>query len=205
MNETPSIDLLGARVFRGFLDRAAQEKMVMRLRDAVVDTPFIAPETPGGRKMSVRQTSAGELGWATDRSGYRYAEVHPNGVAWPQIPEQILDIWRAVAGADRLPNSSLINFYGEGARMGMHQDRDEKDYNYPVVSISLGDAAQFRIGGTERGGPTKSIWLESGDVVVLGGAARLAYHGVDKIRFQSSTLLPKGGRINVTLRVVLPG
>jgi alkylated DNA repair protein (DNA oxidative demethylase) len=95
-----------------------------------------------------------------------------------------------------------VNFYGEGAKMGMHQDKDEGNFDWPVVSVSLGDDALFRMGATERGGSTESIWLRSGDVVVMGGPARLAYHGVDKIRFGSSTLLPKGGRINLTLRAI---
>ena len=92
--------------------------------------------------------------------------------------------------------------YGEGAKMGLHQDRDEADFDMPVVSISLGDEALFRVGGVERGGPTRSIWLRSGDVAVMGGAARLVHHGIDRVRWGSSTLLPRGGRINLTLRVV---
>lgn len=95
-----------------------------------------------------------------------------------------------------------MNFYGEGARMGLHQDKDEADFSWPVVSVSLGDDGLFRVGNTTRGGKTESVWLTSGDVVVLGGEARLVYHGVDHIRFQSSSLLPKGGRINLTMRVV---
>jgi alkylated DNA repair protein (DNA oxidative demethylase) len=123
-------------------------------------------------------------------------------MGWPAIPEGILDIWRALVGEARLPDSCLVNFYGEGARMGMHQDKDERDFSWPVVSLSLGDSGLFRMGNVEKGGKTESVWLESGDVVVMGGAARLAYHGVDRIRFGSSSLLPRGGRINVTLRAV---
>ena len=124
-------------------------------------------------------------------------------MAWPPVPETALgDLWRALVDWDRDPDCCLVNFYREGARMGLHQDRDEADFGLPVVSVSLGDEALFRMGNTTRGGKTESVWLRSGDVVVMGGAARLAYHGVDRIRFGSSTLLPDGGRINLTLRVV---
>ena len=104
---------------------------------------------------------------------------------------------------ERLPDCCLINYYGEDARMGLHQDKDEADFSYPVVSISLGDDGLLRLGNPTRGGTTDSLWLNSGDVVVMGGEARLAYHGVDRIRFKSSRLLPKGGRLNLTLRVVI--
>jgi alkylated DNA repair protein (DNA oxidative demethylase) len=147
-------------------------------------------------------TSAGTFGWITDHSGYRYDRAHPQGTPWPDIPKSVLDIWQSVAGATRDPNCCLINFYGEGARMGMHQDKDEADFSLPVVSVSLGDECLFRMGNVERGGKTESLWLQSGDVVVMGGAARLRHHGVDRIKFGSSTLLPKGGRINLTMRVV---
>jgi alkylated DNA repair protein (DNA oxidative demethylase) len=147
-------------------------------------------------------SAAGQYGWYSDKTGYRYTPAHPNGRPWPAIPTPVLDIWDAVTGLDRQPECCLVNYYAADAKMGLHQDRDEADFQWPVVSISLGDAARFRIGNTVRGGKTESIWLESGDVVVMGGAARLTYHGVDKIRAGSSTLLPKGGRINLTLRVV---
>ena len=158
--------------------------------------------TPFGRRMSVRMTSAGKYGWVSDRKGYRYAVRHPSGAGWPPIPERVLDIWRGATGLDRLPDCCLVNFYGAGARMGMHQDRDEADFTWPVVSVSLGDDGLFRIGNTTRGGRTESVWLGSGDVVVMGGAARLAYHGVDRIRPGSSRLLDTEGRVNLTLRVV---
>jgi alkylated DNA repair protein (DNA oxidative demethylase) len=164
--------------------------------------PFVRPETPRGRPMSVRMTAAGRYGWITDRKGYRYEPRHPSNVDWPPIPGQVLALWHDVTGLDRAPDCCLVNWYGEGARMGLHQDRDEADFTMPVVSVSLGDEALFRVGGTERGGRTGSVWLRSGDVAVLEGESRLAYHGIDRIRFGSSTLLPQGGRINLTLRVV---
>ena len=152
--------------------------------------------------MSVRLTAAGDFGWFSDQRGYRYVKQHPSGVNWPEIPAEIMAIWRVVAGGVPDPECCLVNFYGEGASMGLHQDRDEANFDWPVVSISLGDDALFRVGGTERGGKTESIWLQSGDVAVMGGAARLNYHGIDRIKFGSSSLLKEGGRLNVTLRVV---
>ena len=147
-------------------------------------------------------TSAGRYGWYSDRGGYRYERRHPSGADWPPIPERVLAIWRTLIGTDRMPDCCLVNVYRDGARMGLHQDRDEADFAWPVLSVSLGDEALFRVGGPERGGPTESVWLRSGDVAVLGGAARLAFHGIDRVRAGSSTLLRGGGRINLTLRVV---
>ncbi|SIS54465.1 alkylated DNA repair protein (DNA oxidative demethylase) [Roseivivax lentus] len=185
-----------------FLSRAEQERLVADLRDCLRVAPLVTPVTPRGQKMSVAMSAAGRFGWVTDRKGYRYEERHPSGAPWPPIPDRVLAIWEAVSGSAQRPECCLINWYGEGARMGLHQDRDEADFSHPVVSISLGDDALFRIGNDRRGGKTESIWLKSGDVAVMGGAARLRFHGVDRIRFGSSTLLPKGGRINLTLRVV---
>lgn len=194
-------DVNGVLVWPGALDRVAQVAMVADLRRVAAQAPLRHYETPGGRRMSVRMSAAGTLGWVTDRSGYRYDPVQPDGSEWPEIPASILAVWQQLSGVERLPDSCLVNFYGEGAKMGMHQDRDEADTVWPVVSISLGDDALFRVGGVTRGGATKSIWLKSGDVAVLSGRARLAYHGIDRIKFGSSDLLPDGGRINVTLRV----
>jgi len=176
-------------MFFGLLDREAQSALVDDLRAVVTVAPFITPVTPSGRKMSVRMTSAGAVGWVTDQSGYRYDPVHPNGSAWPPIPERVLKIWRDVSGVICDPDCCLINYYSEAARMGMHQDKDEASFEL------------FRMGNTTRGGNTQSVWLDSGDVVVMGGAARMCYHGIDKIRFGSSTLLNQGGRINLTMRV----
>lgn len=197
-----AVDVGGVAVWPGWLDLPAQQQMVEEVRAVVAAAPFFTPETPRGRKMSVRMTAAGSYGWVSDRRGYRYEPRHPAGVAWPAIPPSVLAVWRAVSGVERDPQCCLVNWYGEEARMGLHQDRDEADFDMPVVSISLGDEALFRVGGTERGGRTQSIWLRSGDVAMMSGAARLVYHGIDRVRPGSSTLLPKGGRINLTLRVV---
>jgi len=194
-------DLNGVTVWPGLLVRAEQEAMVAELRAVAAAAPFRAYETPGGKRMSVRMSAAGAVGWVSDRAGYRYDAAQPDGRDWPEIPALVLAVWNKVSGVEREPDSCLVNFYSESARMGLHQDRDEAEFGWPVVSISLGDAALFRVGGTKRSDPTVSRWLESGDVAVLAGAARLAYHGIDRIRFRSSGLLPDGGRINVTLRV----
>lgn len=195
-------DLRGFRILPGYLDPGAQAGLVAALRDVVAAAPLFSPMTPYGKPMRVRMTSAGRYGWISDARGYRYARRHPAGQAWPAIPAEVLDIWRTLVSDARDPDCCLLNYYGEGARMGLHQDRDEADFSWPVLSISLGDEGLLRIGNPTRGGSTVSHWLRSGDVVVMGGDARLTYHGVDRINFASSSLLSGGGRINLTLRVV---
>ena len=192
----------GFEIHKGWLDPAAQAAMAADVETVAVAAPFFTPLTPWGKPMSVRMTSAGKYGWFTDRSGYRYVDRHPSGTPWPPIPESVLGVWRALVSEARDPDCCLVNHYSATARMGMHRDADEKDFAWPVLSISLGDPALFRIGGTERSDPTTSLLLESGDVVVFGGPARLAYHGIDRVRAGGSRLLPEGGRINLTLRVV---
>lgn len=192
----------GFDIYKGLLGPEAQQQMVGAVREVVRVAPLFQPDTPHGKPMSVRLTAAGRYGWFSDRSGYRYVRAHPSGRPWPAIPPEVLAVWDQVTGLARAPECCLINYYGEGARMGLHQDRDEADFQWPVVSVSLGDDALFRIGNTTRGGKPESVWLQSGDVVVMGGDARLTYHGVDRVRAGSSRLLEKGGRINLTLRVV---
>ncbi len=192
----------GFEIYPGFLDLPAQRAVFGAVRGVVAKAPLFRPDTPSGKPMSVRMTAAGSYGWLSDKKGYRYGKTHPGGAPWPDIPPQVLDIWHRATGLERKPECCLINYYGPEAKMGMHQDRDEADMQWPVVSVSLGDDGLFRMGSTTRGGKTESIWLRSGDVVVMGGEARLSYHGVDRVRAGSSTLLPKGGRLNLTLRVV---
>lgn len=200
---TERIERRGFVIYPDFLDRPTQESLVAALREVVSRAPLFQPVTPRGKPMSVRMSACGRFGWVTDRRGYRYEERHPGtGLPWPEIPDEVRAIWDAVSGCARAPECCLINRYGEGARMGLHQDRDEADFSCPVVSVSLGDEGLFRMGNVQRGGPTESVWLRSGDVVVMAGEARLKHHGVDRIRFGSSTLLQGGGRINLTLRVV---
>ena len=196
--------IAGFDIHKRYLVAAEQKALVVLLREVARKAPFFAPVTPRGKPMSVRMTAAGDYGWITDSKGYRYSATHPDGQSWPPIPEPVLRIWLALSGVTRAPECCLVNYYGEGARMGLHQDKDEGSFDWPVVSISLGDEGLFRMGSAERGGKTQSVWLQSGDVVVMGGEARLAHHGVDRIRFGSSSLLEKGGRLNLTLRVVQP-
>ncbi len=196
------LDVNGVLVYKSAIPSPGQIAMRDDIRAIARAAPMFSPVTRWGKPMSVRMTSAGKYGWYSDRRGYRYIDRHPSGVAWPAIPASILRVWSDYSGPERAPDCCLINHYTEGAKMGLHQDRDEADFSYPVVSISLGDEALFRVGGTERSDPTQSVWLSSGDVAVIGGAARLAYHGIDRIKFGSSRLLDGGGRINVTLRVV---
>lgn len=195
----------GLRILPGLLDGEAQAALALEVAGVLRAAPAERYETPGGRRMSVAMAAAGPMGWVSDRSGYRYQPRAPSGAAWPAIPEGALAVWRGVSGVERAPDSCLVNHYGEGARMALHQDRDEGDLTWPVVSISLGDEALFRLGGTRRGMPTRSVWLRSGDVVVLGGEARLAFHGIDRVRGGSSRVLERAGlapgRINLTLRV----
>lgn len=192
----------GFEIHQAYLGKSAQKALVDAVRKVAKQAPMFSPMTPYGKPMRVKMTSAGQYGWVSDKSGYRYSRTHPQGPAWPDIPDRVMAIWKDLSGDLVEPQCCLVNYYGEGARMGMHQDRDEASFAHPVVSVSLGDEGLFRIGNTERGGQTDSLWLKSGDVVVMGGDARLTYHGVDRIRFGSSQLLPKGGRINLTLRVV---
>lgn len=195
--------IAGFVIHRGWLDEPAQRAMLEDIRGVIAAAPLVRPVTPWGKPMSVRMTSAGRLGWVIERGRYRYAARHPEtGAPWPPIPEGVLAVWRAVSDWPEDPDCCLVNWYGDGARMGLHQDRDEVNFEAPVVSISLGDPARFRMGGTERKGPTGSTILHSGDVAVMGGPARLAFHGIDRVLFGQGTLLPDGGRINLTLRVV---
>ncbi len=196
------LTIRGFRILKGFLETSEQVDLVRDLRNVAKAAPMRAPITRWGKPMSVRMTSAGRVGWISDRKGYRYEGEKPDGGAWPKIPKNILNLWRNVTELERAPDCCLINYYGEDARMGLHQDKDEGEFQWPVVSVSLGDDGLFRMGNVEKGGKTESIWLNSGDVVVMGGDARLAYHGVDRIRFGSSKLLPDSGRVNLTLRVV---
>ncbi|PYE41533.1 DNA alkylation damage repair protein AlkB [Rhizobium sp. PP-F2F-G20b] len=197
----------GFRHIPGFLDRDRQEALVEEIRAVVAAAPLYRPAMPKtGKELSVRMTNCGALGWVTDKAlGYRYQPQHPvSQEPWPAIPQSLLDLWQTVAGASKPPQACLVNFYAETARMGLHQDKDEQDLQTPVVSVSLGDACLFRVGGCERNDRTVSFKLSSGDIVVLGGESRLAFHGVDRIYPATSTLLKNGGRINLTLRRVTP-
>ena len=196
----------GFRLLPAALDPMAQQALLDEVMARVAAAPLVRQVTPGGKLMSVAMTSFGALGWTTDRSGYRYEPRHPaTGAPWPDIPQALLDLWAELADDRVPPDACLVNFYDAQARMSLHQDRDEADFGYPVLSVSLGDTAVFRVGGLKRGDPTRSVRLASGDVCLLGGEARLIHHGVDRILPGSSRLIPGGGRINLTLRRAAPG
>ncbi|MFI4974252.1 MAG: alpha-ketoglutarate-dependent dioxygenase AlkB family protein [Caulobacterales bacterium] len=195
----------GFRRLPGRLDAESQRALLDEVFAAVEAAPFYRPVTPGGKPMSVEMTNLGPLGWITDAAGYRYAPLHPlTGRPWPPMPRMLLDLWAEEADPHTPPDACLVNLYREGARMGLHQDRDEADFAFPVLSVSLGDTAVFRIGGVRRGGASATVKLASGDVCVLAGEARLAHHGVDRVLGGSSRLVAGGGRINLTLRRALP-
>jgi alkylated DNA repair protein (DNA oxidative demethylase) len=191
------------KYFPQALDAAEQARLLAELRAIIAEARLFTPTMPRtGKPMSVRMTNCGPLGWVTDKErGYRYQATHPEtGRPWPLIPLTLLDLWNTLARYPRAPDACLVNYYAGSARMGLHQDKDEEDFAAPVLSVSLGDTGIFRVGGRSRNDPTQSFELKSGDVVVLGGADRLAYHGIDRILNGTSGLLAEGGRFNLTLR-----
>lgn len=194
----------GFRLLPGRFGRAEQEELRDAIRAVAAAAPLYRPTMPRtGKPFSVRMTNCGELGWVSDQAGYRYQETHPvTGRPWPPIPAMLLALWEELSGYPHPPEACLVNFYDPDARMGLHQDADEAEFAAPVLSVSLGDTCRFRLGGLDRRDPTRSVRLASGDALLLGGAARLAFHGVDRIYPGTSTLLPQGGRINLTLRRV---
>ena len=199
----------GFGLFPDFVGAAAQRALLDDVRAVVAAAPLYTPGMPrSGKTLSVRMTNCGPLGWYTDReNGYRYVDRHPEtGDSWPPMPESVLAIWRAVAPYEHPPEACLVNYYDADARLGLHRDQDEDAADAPVVSISLGDTALFRVGGPTRRDATRSLRLASGAVVVLAGQARQWFHGVDRILSGSSRLLAEGGRFNLTLRrVTRPG
>jgi alkylated DNA repair protein (DNA oxidative demethylase) len=199
------MNLPGFRLLPGRLNEAVQQQLTAQIAALAMQAPPYRPVTPGGKAMSVAMTNLGELGWITDASGYRYEPVHPlTGRPWPAIPTVLTALWAELCDPAVAPDCCLVNLYDAGAKMGLHRDFDEADFRFPVLSVSLGDTALFRLGGLRRADPTGQIRLASGDVVVLGGEARRAYHGVDRIIAGSSRLIPGGGRINLTLRRAAP-
>lgn len=195
----------GFRLLPGRLSLAQQQGLLEEVQARIADAPLVHQVTPGGKAMSVAMTSFGALGWTTDAKGYRYEPKHPStGRFWPGIPTILTELWAELADPATPPDACLVNFYDAQAKMGLHQDKDESDFRFPVLSVSLGDTAVFRIGGAKRTDPTTSVKLASGDVCLLAGQARLFHHGVDRILPGSSRLIPGGGRINLTLRRAAP-
>jgi DNA oxidative demethylase len=188
-----------------FLGAAEQGALCADVMKAIAAAPLFVPRMPKtGKSFSVRMTNCGSFGWVSDQErGYRYDRLHPQtGLPWPAIPLLALRAWSELAHYEAAPEACLINVYDAQARMGLHQDRDEADLAAPVVSLSLGDSCIFRWQGPARGGKTCGLELASGDAIVLAGGARLAFHGVARILPGTSTLVPGGGRINLTLRRV---
>ena len=193
----------GASLLTGFA-LLWESELVATIDEIAAAAPFRHMTVPGGRRMSVAMTSCGAVGWVTDRSGYRYAEHDPeSGRPWPGLPEVFTNLASSAATQGGFPgfapDGCLINRYEPGARLSLHQDKDEKDYTAPIVSVSLGLPATFLWGGAERGDRTKRVPLQHGDVVVWGGPSRLNYHGVAPLVDGEHRLLGRR-RINLTFR-----
>jgi alkylated DNA repair protein (DNA oxidative demethylase) len=193
----------GAVLLRGFVV-SAEAELIAALRDVVAQAPFRHMVTPGGHQMSVAMTNWGSAGWITDRTGYRYGTDDPEtGIPWPKMPLLFLDL--AARAADRAgfsefsPDVCLVNRYVPGARMSLHQDRDELDFGAPIVSVSLGLPAIFLFGGPKRSDKARRFRLQHGDVAVWGGPARLVFHGVAPLADGEHPLLGRQ-RINLTFR-----
>lgn len=193
----------GVMLWREYFPPIAQKALLDDVLARLEEAPLYRPVMPKTAKpFSVEESNFGRLGWVSDKAGYRYQPLHPvTARPWPAIPPVLLDLWRNLADSPP-PDCCLLNLYRKGARMGLHQDRDEKDLAAPVIGVSLGDEALFRIGGPTKGGPTSSVRLASGDVILFGGVARLAWHGIDRVVTGSSRLVPGGGRLSLTLRKV---
>jgi alkylated DNA repair protein (DNA oxidative demethylase) len=203
----------GAMLLHGFAGDDA-DALLQAVERIAAAAPFRQMETPGGFRMSVAMTNCGTAGWVTDRRGYRYTATDPvSGSPWPAMPELFRDLAaRAAAAAgfaDFAPDACLVNRYVPGARMSLHQDKNERDSTQPIVSISLGLPATFLFGGLKRSDRPKRLRLESGDVVVWGGPARMAFHGIDPVSISKelSSKTPTASdpltgpcRINLTLR-----
>ncbi|MFM1814045.1 MAG: hypothetical protein RLZ98_740 [Pseudomonadota bacterium] len=196
----------GACVFEGLLTTVEQRDLYAEIERLVESAPFYVPSMPGsGKPLSVEMTNCGVLGWVADKSGYRYQRTHPfTGQPWPAMPAMLLALWNELAAAPVPPEACLVNRYRGKAKLGSHVDSDEQAPEAAIVSVSLGDDAVFHIGGTKRSDAKARVVLRSGDVVVMGGPARLAYHGIDRVLAGTSELVPGGGRINLTMRRVTP-
>lgn len=196
----------GAVLLRAFAACRAAD-LLAEVAGITAQSPFRHLETPGGYTMSVAMTNAGSVGWVSDRSGYRYQKTDPlTHKAWPALPPLLLELAREAAESGGfpgfVPDVALINRYVPGASLSQHRDGDERDHGHPIVSVSLGLPATFFFGGLERAEPSKSYRLDSGDVVVWGGPARLAYHGVRKLKDGEHPLTGRC-RINLTFRKAL--
>ncbi len=198
----------GCRYFPEFLNKTSQRLLLDHLKKALHEAPLFYPTMPGtGKVFSVRMSNMGEIGWVSDKEdGYRYQDTHPKTKkSWPQMPDLLHELWQELTGFTPQPEACLINYYNASARMGLHQDADERHLQAPIMSISLGDKARFRLGGLKRQDPTRTLILSSGDILILEPPLRMAYHGIDRIVPGSSRLLNEGGRFNLTMRRITPG
>ena len=193
----------GVTLLREYFSPTEQKTLLDDVLARLAEAPLYKPVMPGnGKPFSVEESNFGPLGWVSDKAGYRYQSTHPvTQQPWPAIPDALLELWAGINDGPA-PECCLVNLYRAGAKMGLHQDRDEKDTTAAVIGVSLGDEALFRIGQPTRGGKTRSVSLASGDVIFFGGPARLAYHGIDRLRLGTSRLIPGGGRLSLTLRRV---
>jgi DNA oxidative demethylase len=200
----------GAFHYPGYLDAAAQERLALEIAEVIARAPLFVSRMPkSGLPMSVQMTNCGPLGWMSDADkGYRYEAAHPEtGAPWPPMPQMLLDIWAKLTGYPKPPEACLVNVYSDDAKMGLHQDRDEADFDAPILSLSLGADCRFRLGGPKRSDKTIAFMLSGGDALVLSGPARRCFHGVDRILPSILTPLPgplagQGARVNLTLRRV---
>jgi alkylated DNA repair protein (DNA oxidative demethylase) len=197
----------GAVVLYGFA-LFNDSTLLAAMREVTAAAPFRHMTTPGGYRMSVAMTNCGTLGWVTDRTGYRYDTVDPDsGKNWPAIPASFLTLAKAAAAEAGfpgfVPDACLINRYSAGAKLSLHQDKDEKDFGAPIVSVSLGIPATFLFGGLNRSDKTKRVAVTHGDVIVWGGPARLRYHGVLPLKPGQHPLLGEY-RVNLTFRKAGP-
>jgi DNA oxidative demethylase len=203
----PRVELAaGAVLLRGFALDCAPD-LLAALESVIAEAPFRHMVTPGGQSMSVAMTNCGAAGWITDRRGYRYERIDPHtGKPWPDMPPPFLKLARRAAAEGGYqgfePDACLINRYEPGSRLTLHQDKNERDYTAPIVSVALGLPAKFLFGGMERSAPVRRIMLHHGDTVVWGGLSRLAYHGIDTLKDGNH---PATGRcrINLTFRMAL--
>lgn len=193
---------------KGILTHDQQNRLVEMCRDIAKVAPFITPVMPSGQPFNCQQTSCGQVGWTVDKQGYRYTRTQANGRAFPAMPDSLADLAIHVANLVDEPNykpdTCLINYYpaNSKSKLGLHQDNTEVNLKPCIISISIGDDCEFVIGGTKRSDPTETIILRSGDILVLHGDSRLAYHGIKRIIPNTSNLLRNGGRLNMTIRQV---
>lgn len=192
----------------GFLSLEQQKALLLAVRDIGTKAPFTKVRTKGGGYTSAAITNCGAAGWWSDAKGYRYETLNPATVhPWPAMPDIFLNVVAAVAKdspwPDFTPDACLINFYEAKAKMGLHQDRDEKDFAHPIITVCLGDDADFQVGGFARGDKAMNVLVRSGDVMLMGGDSRMRFHGIRKIYAGTSPIDDVNGRYSLTFRKAL--